>query len=113
MVNEILAKIKDEYYVFEKQWQEQTYIFYGNKTSCSFFKESFIEHIRHAIQTVNLIGETNLFARYIIYEIKDFYETKLQLLENDQRDCRDNNGCLSGNCVISGGKGEKAKKKKK
>jgi hypothetical protein len=85
--------------------REQNFLF--------FFKESFIEHIRHAIQTVNLIGETNLFARYIIYEIKDFYETKLQLVENDQRDCRDNNGCIPGNCVISGGKGEKAKKKKK
>jgi hypothetical protein len=114
MANEILAKIKDEYYVFEKQWQEQTYIFYGNKNSCSFFKERFIEHIRHAIQNVNLIGETNLFPRYIIYEIKDFYETKLQLVENDQRDCRDNNGCVpGGDCVLSGGKKKRTRGIKK
>ena len=112
MANEILAEIKDEYDVFEKQWRDQTYILNGTKFSCSSFKENFIEHIRHAIQAVNLIGEKDLFARYIIYEKKAFYETKLQLLENDQRDCRDNNGCLSGDCVVSGGKGKKIKKKK-
>lgn len=106
LANEILAEIKNKYDVLEKQWREQTYILNGIKISYSSFKENFIGHIRHAIQIVNLIGEENLFAHYIIYDIKAFYETKLQLLEDDHR------GCLPGDCVVSGGKGEKIKKKK-
>ena len=35
-------------------------------------------------------------------------------MENDQRDCRDNNGCMpGGECVISGGKKKRTRGIKK
>jgi hypothetical protein len=124
VMRDILARAKDTYYVLDKQWQEQTYIFYGNKTSCSFFKDNFIGHIMHAISLLNLADEARIFSSFVINQERNFYETKLRLLESYDcgdnngclpgKDCGDNNGCLSGkDCVVSGGKEKKTKKKKK
>ena len=104
-MRDILKENRAKYKVLHEQWQDKTYIIDGHKMTCSKFKENFIGHIRHAISIVNLIEQARLFPVYKTDGEKDFYETKLQLLENDHRDCLDNNGCLPGEtCVVSGGK---------